>query len=223
MLTLDKEKTLFAAGLGLIAGVDEAGRGPLAGPVVAAAVSLRADFLADPIKLEKLKAVNDSKKLTAKKREELFEIIKAECFEFGVGICDHETIDRINILQATFLAMKMAVGQLKSKPDYALIDGKFIIPNSSLAQEAVIDGDAKVFSIAAASIIAKVTRDRIMDELDKKYPNYGFAKHAGYGTKMHMEAIKQFGPCPIHRQTFEPLKGMLKKLTSKNQSDNMRS
>jgi ribonuclease HII len=205
MLGLDKEKSLFASGLGLIAGVDEAGRGPLAGPVVAAAVSLRADFLLDPVKLEKLKAVNDSKKLTAKKREELFEIIKAECFEFGVGICDHETIDRINILQATFLAMKIAVGQLKSTPDRLLIDGKFIIPNSSFNQEAIIDGDALVFSIAAASIIAKVTRDRIMDEYDKKYPNYGFAQHAGYGTKMHMDALTKHGPCLIHRKTFKPI------------------
>jgi ribonuclease HII len=210
MLGFDKENSLFASGLTLVAGVDEAGRGPLAGPVVAAAVSLHADFLASPEKLEKLKAVNDSKKLSAKKREELFEIIKAECFEVGVGICDNTTIDRINVLQATFLAMKIAVGQLKTRPDHLLIDGQFIIPNSSLNQEAVIDGDAIVFSIAAASIIAKVTRDRIMDEYDKKYPNYGFAKHAGYGTKIHMDALKQFGPCPIHRKTFKPVSNFFK-------------
>ena len=205
MLGLDKENSLFASGLSLVAGVDEAGRGPLAGPVVAAAVSLKAEFLLNPEKLEKLKLVNDSKKLTAKKREKLFEIIKAECFEFGVGICDHQTVDRINVLQATFLAMKMAIGQLKHKPDHLMVDGKFIIPNSRFNQEAIIDGDALVFSIAAASIIAKVTRDRIMDEMDKKYPQYGFAKHAGYGTKFHMDAIKQFGPCPIHRKTFKPI------------------
>ena len=210
MLGFNKENLLFKKGFQLVAGLDEAGRGPLAGPVVAAAVSLKAEFLADPQKLEKLKLVNDSKKLTAKKREELFEIIKTECFEFGVGICDHETIDHINILQATFLAMKIAVSQLKNKPDHLLIDGKFIIPNSSFNQEAIIDGDALVFSIAAASIIAKVTRDRIMDEMDKKYPQYGFAKHSGYGTKFHMEAIKQYGPCPIHRKTFEPIKGIIK-------------
>jgi ribonuclease HII len=210
MLDLNKENSLFTKGFTIVAGVDEAGRGPLAGPVVAAAVSLRADFLTNPEKLEKLKAVNDSKKLTAKKREELFEIIKAECFEVGVGICDHETIDRVNILQATFLAMKIAVGQLKTRPDHLLIDGKFIIPNTSFSQEAIIDGDALVFSIAAASIIAKVTRDRIMDEYDKKYPNYGFAKHAGYGTKIHMDAIKQFGPCPIHRRTFRPISDFFK-------------
>jgi ribonuclease HII len=211
MLGLEKENSLFASGLKLIAGVDEAGRGPLAGPVVAAAVSLRADFLANPEKLEKLKGVNDSKKLSAKKREELFEIIKAECFEVGVGICDHATIDRINILQATFLTMKMALGNLKIKPDILLVDGKFPIPNLSLRQEAIIDGDALVFSIAAASIIAKVTRDRIMDEYDKKYPQYGFAKHAGYGTKFHLEALKQFGPCSIHRKTFRPISELIKK------------
>jgi len=205
MLGFDKENSLFAQGLGLIAGVDEAGRGPLAGPVVAAAISLKADFLADPEKLERLKGVNDSKKLTAKKRDELFEIIKAECFEFGVGICDHQTIDRINILEATFLAMKIAIGQLKSKPDHLLIDGKFVIPNSSFRQEAIIDGDALIFSIAAASIVAKVTRDRIMDEMDKKYPAYGFAKHAGYGTKFHLDALKEHGPCPIHRRSFKPI------------------
>lgn len=205
MLGFEKENSLFTKGFAIVAGVDEAGRGPLAGPVVAAAVSLRADFLANPEKLEKLKTVNDSKKLTAKKREELFEIIKTECFEIGVGICDHATIDRINVLQATFLAMKIAVGQLKTKPDHLLIDGQFIIPNSSFSQEAVIDGDALVFSIAAASIIAKVARDRIMDEYDKKYPNYGFAKHAGYGTKLHMEALAKYGACPIHRKTFKPI------------------
>jgi ribonuclease HII len=211
MLDLNKENLLFASGLKLIAGVDEAGRGPLAGPVVAAVVVLKPEMLLDTAKLEKLKGIKDSKKLTAKKREELFEIIKAECFEVGIGVCDHLTIDRVNILQATFLAMKMALGNLKIKPEIVLVDGKFPIPNFSLRQEAVIDGDASVFCIAAASIIAKVTRDRIMDEMDKKYPQYGFAQHAGYGTKFHMEAIKQFGPCPIHRKTFEPLKSLIKK------------
>ena len=210
MLGFEKENSFFTKGFGLVTGLDEAGRGPLAGPVVAAAVSLRADFLLNPEKLEKLKTVNDSKKLTAKKREELFEIIKTECFEVGVGICDHAIIDRVNVLQATFLAMKMALGNLKSKPDMLLIDGKFPIPNISAQQEAIIDGDALVFSIAAASIIAKVTRDRIMDEYDKKYPQYGFAKHAGYGTKIHMEALIKYGPCPIHRRTFKPISGFKK-------------
>ena len=211
MLNLDKENLIFAKGFKIVAGVDEAGRGPLAGPVVAAVISLKAETLADTAKIEKLKMVNDSKKLSAKKREELFEIIKAECFEFGIGICDHETIDRVNILQATFLAMKMAIGQLKNKPDYLLVDGKFVIPNSSLAQEAVIDGDALVFSIAAASIIAKVTRDRIMKKLHEQYPQYGFSRHKGYGTKEHLEALAKYGPAPFHRKTFGPVAKLLKK------------
>jgi ribonuclease HII len=166
--------------------------------------------LLDTAKMEKLKGINDSKKLTAKKREALFDLIKENFFEIGVGIVDHQTIDRINILEATFLAMKMALGNLKSKPDILLVDGKFPIPNLSTRQEAIIDGDALIFSIAAASIIAKVTRDRLMEEYDKKYPAYGFAKHAGYGTKFHLEAIKQFGPCPIHRKTFKPISEMIK-------------
>lgn len=211
MLSFEKENSLFAQGLRLVAGVDEAGRGPLAGPVVAAVAVLKPETLADTAKMEKLKGINDSKKLTAKKREALFDIIKEELFEVGVGVVDHETIDRVNILQATFLAMKMALGNIKTKPEYLLVDGKFIVPNLSLRQEAVIDGDALVFSIATASIIAKVTRDRLMEEYDRQYPAYGFAKHAGYGTKMHMDALKELGPCPIHRKTFKPISDILKK------------
>lgn len=210
MILLDKENFLFKSGLNFVAGIDEAGRGPLAGPVVAAVAVLRPEILTDSAKLEKLKSVNDSKKISAKKREELFSIIKEEFFEIGIGIVDHQTIDRINILEATFLAMKMALGNLKTKPEYLLVDGKFIIPNLSLRQEAVINGDALVFSIAAASIIAKVTRDQLMQEYDKQFPQYGFAKHAGYGTKFHMEALKQFGPCPIHRKTFKPISNLIK-------------
>jgi ribonuclease HII len=205
MLDLNKEKSLFASGLKLVAGVDEAGRGPLAGPVVAAVVVLKPEILADVAKMEKLKDIKDSKKLTAKKREELFEIIKAECFEVGVGICDHETIDRINILQATFLAMKMALGNLKIKPEIILVDGKFPIPNLSLRQEAIIDGDAIIFSIAAASIIAKVEHDKIIDKYAEQYPQYGFLNHKGYGTKEHLAALQKYGPCPIHRKTFKPV------------------
>ena len=202
MLDLNKEKSLFASGLKLVAGVDEAGRGPLAGPVVAAVVVLKPEILADVAKMEKLKDIKDSKKLTAKKREEL---IKAECFEVGVGICDHETIDRINILQATFLAMKMALGNLKIKPEIILVDGKFPIPNLSLRQEAIIDGDAIIFSIAAASIIAKVEHDKIIDKYAEQYPQYGFLNHKGYGTKEHLAALQKYGPCPIHRKTFKPV------------------
>jgi len=211
MLTLEKENSLFATGLKLVAGVDEAGRGPLAGPVVAAVVVLKPEILADAAKMEKLKDIKDSKKLTAKKREELFEIIKAECFEVGVGICDHETIDRVNILQATFLAMKMALGNLKIKPEIILVDGKFPIPNLSLRQEAIIDGDAIIFCIAAASIIAKVEHDKIIDKYAEQYPQYGFLNHKGYGTKEHLAALKKFGPSPIHRKTFRPVAESLKK------------
>ncbi|MFA5247701.1 MAG: ribonuclease HII [Patescibacteria group bacterium] len=210
MLEINKENSLFMQGFKLVAGLDEAGRGPLAGPVVAAVAVLNPEILLDSVKLEKLKGINDSKKISAKKREELFDIIKENFFEIGVGVVNHQTIDRINILQATFLAMKMALGNLKSKPDILLVDGKFPIPNLSLRQEAIINGDALIFSIAAASIVAKVTRDRLMDEYDKKYPQYGFAKHAGYGTKFHMEALKQFGPCEIHRKTFKPVTILLK-------------
>ncbi len=210
MLSFEKEKSLFAQGIKLIAGIDEAGRGPLAGPVVAAVAVLNSEILADAAKMEKLSGINDSKKITAKKRDLLFDLVRENFFEVGVGVVDHETIDRVNILQATFLAMKMAVGQLKQKPDYLMVDGKFIIPNSSFRQEAVIDGDALVFSIAAASIIAKVTRDRLMEEYDKRFPAYGFAKHAGYGTKAHIEALKRFGPCTIHRKTFRPISDILK-------------
>jgi len=211
MLDLNKENSLFASGLRLVAGIDEAGRGPLAGPVVAAVVVLKPEILADAAKMEKLKGIKDSKKLTAKKREELFEIIKAECFEVGVGICDHATIDRVNILQATFLAMKMALGNLKIKPDIILVDGKFPIPNLSLRQEAIIDGDALIFCIAAASIIAKVEHDKIIDKYAEQYPQYGFLNHKGYGTKEHLAALIKYGPSPIHRKTFAPVKKLLKK------------
>jgi len=211
MLGLKKENSLFTAGFSLVAGIDEAGRGPLAGPVVAAAAVLKPEIIANAAKMERLKDVNDSKKLTAKKREELFVAIQEEFFEVGVGLCDHTTIDRINILEATFLAMKMAVGQLKTKPSHLLIGGRFPIPNTTISQEAIIDGDALVFSIAAASIIAKVTRDRIMTELAKKYPQYGFLNHKGYGTKEHLEALKKYGPCPIHRRSFKPVSAYFKK------------
>ena len=201
-MDLITEQKYFKQGIRLIGGVDEAGRGPLAGPVVAACVLIDSNFIIT----EELSAVKDSKKLSEKKREELFDIIQTQALEVGVGLCAPDTIDRINILQATFLAMKIAVNKLKKKPDQLLLDGKFPLPNYSGKQEAIIKGDAKVFLIAAASIIAKVTRDRIMRQLDEKYPQYGFAQHKGYGTAFHIEALKVYGACPIHRKSFARVK-----------------
>ncbi|MFH1522699.1 MAG: ribonuclease HII [Patescibacteria group bacterium] len=206
MLDLIEEQNLFNQGHKLIGGIDEAGRGPLAGPVVAACVILGPEFRAGKSKLE---LVKDSKKLTAKKREELFDVIYNEFAEVGVGICDHSTIDKINILQATFLAMKKAIGALRKKPEFIILDGRFPIPNMSLKQKAVIRGDELVFSIAAASIIAKVTRDKIMKEMHETYPQYCFDKHKGYGTKLHIERLRQHGPSPIHRRSFKPVKILL--------------
>jgi ribonuclease HII len=195
----------------LLMGVDEAGRGPLAGPVVAVAAHYKRDDFQIPNGLEKEFAfIRDSKTLSEKKREEMFTII-IEHFDIGVGIIYPETIDRVNILQATFLAMKEAVGDLQRKLRYdnsrilLLIDGNQKIPNLSLAQETVVSGDKIVKSIAAASIIAKVTRDRMMNEYDTQFPQYGFKKHKGYGTKVHMEALKIYSPTPIHRLSFAPV------------------
>ena len=205
MISLNKENLLLQNDYQIVGGVDEAGRGPLAGPVVASIVSLDLEFYNKVKSVPEFELIRDSKKLTKKKRVQLFDIITKEFCEIGIGICDNQTIDRINILQATFLAMKKAIGQLKKKPSFVLIDGKFPIPNISIKQEAIIHGDDLVFSIAAASIIAKVTRDRIMEEYHQKYPIYGFDKHKGYGTKMHIAAIKKYGICPIHRKTFKPI------------------
>jgi len=202
MLDLMEEKKLFSQGYKIIGALDEAGRGPLAGPVVAACVIFNANISINNDLLE----VKDSKKLSAKKREELFEIIKKNFIEVGVGICDHKTIDRINILQATFLAMKKAISSVKSKPDLIIIDGSMKLPNCSTPQQTYIKGDERLFTIAAASIIAKVTRDSIMQEMDQLYPIYGFKQHKGYGTKFHLEKLAQYGPCAIHRLTFKKVK-----------------
>jgi len=191
------DKLYFDKGLRFVSGIDEAGRGPLAGPVVAAAVILSDNTI--------IEEVNDSKKLTPKKRELLFEIIKTKALSYGIGIVDSITIDKINILQATFLAMKQALDQLTVKPEIVLVDGNHKIPGLEIKQEAIVSGDAKSQSIACASILAKVTRDKIMDEYAKQYPQYLFEKHKGYGTKTHIEAIRKFGACPIHRKTFAPL------------------
>ena len=182
--------------LKVIAGVDEAGRGPLAGPVVAAAVILP--------KNHKIEGLADSKKLAPKKRERLFDEIKAVS-QVGIGIVSHKTIDQINILQGTYKAMRKALGRLSKKPEKALIDG-FSLPEQVIKNEGIISGDSKVESISAASIVAKVTRDQIMKNMDPIFPEFGFAQHKGYGTKQHMEALKKFKATPIHRKSFRPVK-----------------
>jgi ribonuclease HII len=192
---LEKERTLWAQNIEHVAGVDEAGRGPLAGPVVAAAVIFPKEFILD--------GVDDSKKLSARKREELFIMISQQAMSIGVGIIDHKVIDRINILQATHAAMRGALENLAVKPDYVLVDGNSF-NHDTLRFQNIIGGDAKSFTIAAASIIAKATRDRLMCEFDICFPQYGFARHKGYGTPQHIEAIRTFGICEIHRKSFHP-------------------
>ena len=189
MLVFEKENADYK----YICGIDEAGRGPLAGPVVAAAVILPKD--------SRILYVNDSKKLSEKKREELYEIIMKEALSVGVGIASPEVIDDINILQADYVAMREAVSKLNPTPDLLLNDA-VIIPELPMKQISIIKGDSKSLSIAAASIIAKVTRDRIMYEYDKLYPEYGFASNKGYGSAVHIQKLKEIGPCPIHRASF---------------------
>ena len=195
------DKNYYDKGLHSLSGIDEAGRGPLAGPVVAAAAILPKDI--------SIPYLNDSKKLTEKKRNELFEIIKEKAIAYSVSIVGNNKIDEVNILQATFIAMKDSVLSLKVAPELCLVDGNHKIPNLKLNQEAVVDGDAKSAAIAAASILAKVTRDKIMHDYAEKFPQYGFDKHKGYGTKMHMEALKKYGACEIHRQSFAPVKRII--------------
>lgn len=176
-----------------ICGIDEAGRGPLAGPVVAAAAVLPKDC--------QIFYLNDSKKLSEKKRELLFDEIKEKAVAYGIGIVSPQVIDEINILQATYEAMRQAISQLNVIPEILLNDA-VTIPGVDIMQVPIVKGDAKSVSIAAASILAKVTRDRMMMEYDQIYPEYGFAKHKGYGTAAHIAALKEYGPCPIHRRTF---------------------
>lgn len=199
-MNLEKETKLFQEGCNLIAAIDEAGRGPLAGPVVSACVIIDKNFKITP----ELIKVKDSKKLSAKNRQELFSIIKKNVKAVAIGICDHKIIDEVNILQATFLSMKKALIQTNLNPDIVLVDGKFNIPKIKISQQAIISGDNLVFSIAMASIIAKVSRDFMMEKFHQQYPQYGFDKHKGYGTKLHMEMINLYGPCPIHRLSFAP-------------------
>ena len=195
----ETEKRLWSAGYRLIAGVDEAGRGPLAGPVYAAAVILPQDI--------RLDGINDSKKLSPKKREELFDEITEKAISYAIFSVDEKEIDKINILRATHKAMNGAVLALSKKPDYVIIDGNSI-SGMVLPHETIVKGDAKSISIAAASILAKVARDRYITEMAALYPEYHFEKHKGYGTKEHTEAILKYGASPIHRKTF--LKNILK-------------
>ena len=190
---LTYERGCWAAGYALVAGIDEVGRGPLAGPVVAAAVILPQEC--------KIEGVNDSKKLSAKKREELYDVILEKAVAYGIGIVSNERIDEINILQATYEAMRQAIGNLSVKPDLLLNDA-VTIPKVEIPQVPIIKGDAKSISIAAASIIAKVYRDRLMVQYDDIFPGYGFAGNKGYGSQAHMDAIRTLGPTPIHRRSF---------------------
>ncbi|OGI16554.1 MAG: ribonuclease HII [Candidatus Moranbacteria bacterium RIFCSPHIGHO2_02_FULL_40_12b] len=243
------EKKLLSSGYDFVIGIDEAGRGPLAGPVVASAVAYKffntAPACGHPslikegmgeVLAKEFNLIRDSKMLSEKQREKIFDFI-LENFYVGVGICDHKTIDRINILEASFLAMKAALTSLKSKiknqnaklqfknqndlsntkyqiPDtryIILVDGNKVIPNLSIEQRAIVNGDKIVKSISAASIIAKVTRDRLMREMHKKYPNYCFDRHKGYGTRQHFAMLRKHGPCEIHRRSFAPVKKLAKK------------
>lgn len=192
------EKELYQAGYQAIAGIDEVGRGPLAGPVVAAAVILSPGC--------KIKGLNDSKKIPKKKHQEIYQAVMNKALAVGVGLIDNEIIDQVNIYEATKLAMKEALSKLSLKPDYLLIDAMKL--DVEIPQESIIKGDANSLSIAAASIVAKVTRDKLMADYDKEYPGYDFAKNAGYGTKSHLQGLERNGVTPIHRKTFEPVKSM---------------
>lgn len=188
------EKAAVNSGFSCICGVDEAGRGPLAGPVCAAAVILPEGAV--------IEGLDDSKKLTEKKRERLYDIIKQTAVAYSVAYGTLEEIETVNILEATYLAMNRAIEGLTVKPDFALIDGNRVPRGIKIPCETIVKGDSKSTSVAAASVLAKVTRDRLMLEYDKKYPEYNFKKHKGYGTKEHTELIKQYGPCEIHRLSF---------------------
>ena len=192
------EKELYAQGIDLIAGVDEVGRGPLAGPVVAAAVILP--------KACKIPGLNDSKKIPKSKHKEIYEAVLQNAIAIGIGIKDNQVIDQVNIYEATKLAMMEAIGQLEPQPQHLLIDAmKLDLP---IPQTSIIKGDANSLSIAAASIVAKVTRDQMMEEFDREYPGYDFAQNAGYGTSNHLAGLDQLGVTPIHRRSFEPVKSM---------------
>ena len=208
---LEFERDLWSRQFTLVAGVDEAGRGPLAGPVVAAAVILPATWANGGFDV-RLVDLNDSKQLTEAQRENFFQIITTHPdLRYAIAIVNAATIDRINILQATHRAMNEALAQLQPQPQHVLVDGR-PVKNMTLPHTALVKGDSRSYSIAAASVLAKVTRDRMMLEFDAKFPGYGFAVHKGYGTPQHLAAIKKLGPCPIHRMSFAPLKTKQPKL-----------
>ena len=226
---LREEKKLWRKEYKRVAGLDEAGRGPLAGPVVAAATIIKISNFKFQIP-KPLKEVKDSKQLTPKKREEFYKILTKRCLsggrwvgwspqiEWGIGRVSEKVIDKINILEATKLAMVKAVKKLKRKPDFLILDGDFTLPakslakagiNKSITQKSIVKADEKVFSCALASILAKVTRDRIMQRYHRKFPRYGFDKHKGYGTKQHFKMLKKYGPSLIHRRSFHPILKMI--------------
>lgn len=188
------ENDLYSKGMNYICGIDEAGRGPLAGPVVVASVIMPKDSM--------IEGVNDSKKISESKREQIYEKIIEEASSYGVGIIDQKEIDEINILNATKKGLTTSLKELKVRPDIILVDALTGIDTLQIPYQSIIKGDAKAYSISAASIIAKVTRDRIMRQWDEIYPQYGFAKHKGYGTAAHIAAIKEYGICPLHRLSF---------------------
>ncbi len=204
-----QENKLRKRGFRFIAGLDEAGRGAWAGPIVAGAVIIEVDKVNKVDRVNGvLKGVKDSKLLTPKKREKFFEIIIRQVLDWSVGVVSEKVIDEIGIVKANKLAMKKALENLSFKPDYVLIDGKINLDKLRIPSQSIIQGDTKIFSIASASIIAKVWRDRIMIKLHEKYPYYGFAQHKGYGTKLHWKTIQKYKICPLHRKTFKPMKLM---------------
>jgi len=202
---LAHERELWRKGATIVAGVDEAGCGPLAGPVVAAAVVFPRAWLKAGLD-RKLRGLNDSKQLTGEQREKFFSILTAHPdIGFAIASVDAETIDRINILEAAHRAMNLALDQLQPPPQHVLVDGR-PVKSMPFPNTALVKGDARSYSIAAASVLAKVTRDRMMREFDQLYPGYGFAEHKGYGTRQHLDALQRLGACPIHRRSFAPLK-----------------